>query len=558
MYRLLSVTISRFQPDTDDEAPVGGLDALPFAAALGTGVAAQLRRLSYVDQQTVVDVSAADLGTAVRAFLRFCDAGDIVIVHVLSHGAVHPRTAKLHVVGADGVVDPDTDVEQWLATAEGRDPHVLFLLDVCYGGTAARIDWQGNVADGERRAWVIAATDQRELAFNGRFSEATATVLARIATGGLDLAAGWQFVPARTLAQQIRREVDRLGEGGYPQRVVGTRVDLASEEYFPFVPNPRYQAGAAAALQQRSAVDSSARPFLDELDEALDWRHFAARAAGTGSEADPGRPGAFRGRSPQLRRLADWLDAVPAAPGLLLVTGSPGAGKSALLGITVCAAHPVLSSLCEPLWRDRRDDLPAVNAGLVVVHARRLRLEDVVASVGRQLGCNEPLATTDALVAAVAQRAAPAVIVLDALDEASDPVAVLDEVLLPLATTCRLVVGARSWPEFQALREDAEATGGVLDLDEVPSEELRDDLAGYVTDLLRPQYRTAAQRYCARSPGPSPRCSPGRGPKRRASRVGDSSWSRSSSPGTFAAGTHCPTRPRHVTPPRLFRAPCRR
>jgi hypothetical protein len=67
------------------------------------------------------------------------------------------------------------------------------------------------------------------------------------------------------------------------------------------------------------------------------------------TEVPPGRPtrsaagriiaGCFTGRAPQLRQLFAWMDG---DGGVTVVTGSPGAGKSALLGLLVCAAHPGL------------------------------------------------------------------------------------------------------------------------------------------------------------------------------------------------------------------------
>ena len=315
-----------------------------------------------------VDLSAAELGRRVEDFLDSCAAGEVVVVHVIGHGVIHERTAKLLVVGSDGAAVPRTEVERWLTAVEGRAdtaPSVLFLVDLCYSGSVARLEWQGNVADELRRAWVIAATGQRDLAYAGRFSRATAAVLARIAAGDLDIAASFEFVPVERVAREIRREVDRLAGDGFEQRVVSIRSDPAAIPYFPFVPNPAYAAGPSVRL------DETTRPFLDDVDEALDWWHFASRAAGHTLEVEGERvrPGAFRGRRRELRVIADLFDTAT-RPGLVLVTGSPGVGKSALLGITVCATHPQLSDLTEPLCATtattcppcRRDSRPCTAA----------------------------------------------------------------------------------------------------------------------------------------------------------------------------------------------------
>lgn len=52
------------------------------------------------------------------------------------------------------------------------------------------------------------------------------------------------------------------------------------------------------------------------------------------------------------------------------MTGKPGVGKSALLGVLVCAAHEVLRDRYPELWRSL-PDVPAGNPRLAAVHARQ-------------------------------------------------------------------------------------------------------------------------------------------------------------------------------------------
>ncbi|WP_148588915.1 hypothetical protein [Streptomyces sp. WAC01526] len=75
---------------------------------------------------------------------------------------------------------------------------------------------------------------------------------------------------------------------------------------------------------------------------------------------------------------------------------------------------------------------------------------------------------------------------LDALDESIEPEAVLAELILPLAKSCRVMVGTRPWEEFAALRRTAARRDGslLIDLDQVPRARLRTELAQYVEDLL--------------------------------------------------------------------------
>ena len=95
-------------------------------------------------------------------------------------------------------------------------------------------------------------------------------------------------------------------------------------------------------------------------------------------------------------------------------------------------------------------------------------------------------------------------IVLDALDEALGAGQILERLLIPLAQArradgspvCRLLVGTRPWSEFAPLFDLARQAGEVLDLDAIPAEERRCDLADYVAGLLEllPGYSSTAHR----------------------------------------------------------------
>lgn len=93
--------------------------------------------------------------------------------------------------------------------------------------------------------------------------------------------------------------------------------------------------------------------------------------------------GCFTGRAPQLRKLAAWMDG-DGDGGVTMVTGGPGAGKSALLGLLVCAAHPQLRHATQDVWRTAAAR-PSENPALAAVHARQRSIAEVVASLGRQL-----------------------------------------------------------------------------------------------------------------------------------------------------------------------------
>src|SRR5262249_38018089 len=136
-------------------------------------------------------------------------------------------------------------------------------------------------------------------------------------------------------------------------------------------------------------------------------------------------------------------------------------------------------------------------------HVRELDPAAALGQVAKQLSLRDASGawTVPAFVSAVNERAAPPVIVFDAVDEAIDPGAMVtmlrelaDAERQDATPSCRLLVGTRSgahWPEMASLLRRASSTGSVTDLDDEPREQLRTDLHGYVTDLLRmhPAYR---------------------------------------------------------------------
>ncbi|MBR8642692.1 hypothetical protein KEF29_33695 [Streptomyces tuirus] len=131
---------------------------------------------------------------------------------------------------------------------------------------------------------------------------------------------------------------------------------------------------------------------------------------------------------------------------------------------------------------------------MAAVHARQRELDDLVTSLARQLRLDQPPDgwSPEALVEAVTASDVPPTVVVDALDEATEPVRVTDELLLPLARSrrpdgeagCRLLVGARPWEEFAALQRAAAGAGLLIDLDVADPSEQRQDVRDYLAISL--------------------------------------------------------------------------
>jgi hypothetical protein len=532
-YRALTIGVSEF---TEPSYP-----PLREASRLADELRGELAALKYAcDDPAPAGWTSEAVGAAVLGAIKAAAADDVLIVHILTHGEVSDETGKLYVIGRDASRDVQAEVEVWLTavqdrkktsgdTGEQASPLVLFMLDTCQSGTAARLPWQGATADGSGRAWVIAACGPQEQAFNGRLTRAATSVLRRLRNWELDIAPAFEFVPLPKVAQEISAEVARLAreEGdGLPQQVTGTRLDISAvPPDLPFFRNPAHPLGghvapppgtepALASFSDGIREPRTTRPSPAGTPDAwpagtkalpqhpgLNPDHFVDRARGHGQILAAPEAGCFTGRLDQLNELVPWMQGWHAGERqrtLSVVTGGPGVGKSALLGVLVCAAHPGLRDATKTLWNEARQAPPEIRH-LVAVHARQRDLADVTGCLGRQLnaeaGAPDGPSDPAGLVAAVAaaQGKVP-VIVLDALDEATGPQAIVDQLIVPLVEArrpdgtpaCRVLVGTRR-DGFEGLLSAAAAQGGLIDLDDTNRDQLLADLSGYVGKLLRTQ-----------------------------------------------------------------------
>ncbi|WP_326771167.1 AAA family ATPase (plasmid) [Streptomyces sp. NBC_01591] len=324
-------------------------------------------------------------------------------------------------------------------------------------------------------AWVLAASSGGEDAYDGRFSIALAQVLEEVADTGLDTDPARSHVEFQLVAKQVAHRVARTP--GMAQSVQSTAMVLAADEpALPFFPNGAFDPAEARLAE----VDPVLRVFLGRQDK----RHFVDKAGDQ-----------FVGRRSQLRALAPWLDDVEAG-GLRVVTGNPGVGKSALLGALVCAAHPELQEVA-PYMRARLSHdpqgCPSVAHQLAAVHARGRSADEVLTTIARQLrlGPAAEAGNATALVNLLPDTGEVPAVIVDALDEASEPDRTCTE-LVRLARAVRsdgqpvvrLTVGTRPWPQFSALLDLARAGDGLIDLDDADPDEVRGDLTAHLTGRL--------------------------------------------------------------------------
>ncbi|NLU81006.1 AAA family ATPase [Micromonospora sp. HNM0581] len=213
---------------------------------------------------------------------------------------------------------------------------------------------------------------------------------------------------------------------------------------------PEMKLGALSAWRVEDADDTALSAWgwtLSSDGEA--GRHWLPRARGVAVDTEGGAR--FRGRSTALRHLVNWIDQPGPATRPLIVTGSPGVGKSAVLGrIVTTADRKIAASL--------PDDDVAVRATpdsvSCAVHAKGKTALEVAAEIARAVAVDLPSTPADLIPAVrerLERRPARFTLVIDALDEAADPDQarrVVDDILRSLARDCgrygaRVLVGTR-------------------------------------------------------------------------------------------------------------------
>ncbi len=334
--------------------------------------------------------------------------------------------------------------------SESGIQRILLIIDTCYAGQggvdAARALATGlgtrlsttRAADEHQLTAfsVIAAARSHELAEDGVFTHALQTAINDPDLGG-------HRQPKLYLEQVVDRVNEVLAEHSPYQHVaLGT---LPSGEGFSFIPNPRYAPDipdeGMDLAEQRTWTSLEGRRRREELRT-----HFGPR--GRGTDAYTGTAGSyFTGRSAALTELTAWLDGRSRRLGRCsIVTGRGGVGKSSLLGRLALLADPLLRAALPDI--DHKA-IPPHQRLHAAVHARHKLLEDITAGIADAAG----LAETDPerLVAALASRTEPLVVVVDALDEAgtatgdAEPHRIAAALLAPLSqlSCVRLLVGAR-------------------------------------------------------------------------------------------------------------------
>ncbi|MEW2623269.1 caspase family protein [Streptomyces sp. NPDC048106] len=370
---------------------------------------------------------------------------DYVVVYFAGHGEVRENTGEHILITAD--TRPDDLAFTSLRTEElaralvEETPlrRVLLMLDTCESGSggaqvAARAvvtDPSWRDAGAERGFVVIASTQPYQLALPGAFTEGLVRAVHSLATVG-SLPGS---LPIDSVVAMMRGQD---GPAAGTQQVVWDAVRLTGT--LPaFLPNPRAAATADTVdlMLTRRAEQQALR--REEFSRELLPKARASLGGGRWN---------FCGRHEALRAVTDWLndDKAKTTAGLV-VTGAPGSGKSALLGLVSALAHPD--------WRRTvplhdlgltEDQLPCPGRVNAIIYARGATEAAVLAGIAAAAGSGAQ--SVGALIEHLHRWPEPVTVAVDALDEAAAPEELVATVLRPLldyggGTRFRLLLGTR-------------------------------------------------------------------------------------------------------------------
>lgn len=349
-----------------------------------------------------------------------------------------------------------------------RTRRLLLILDTCRSGqgalnlaeAAARLAPVQQLDGESEGVWVIAASRPAEEAEDGAFADAFVQAIAREQAHASPI---HRYLSLDSITEQVNLI---LAQRDLRQRAAYTPASL-SKLIPPCLVNHNYRPNLPAG------VDLDTRAALArEIDT-----HWAPKARGLTANTSAGWY--FAGRTAALRELVAWIREPDADARVRVVTSDPGSGKSALLGRLVLLSDPDTRRLV-PLADAPTELAPPEGSIAVALFARSKTVAELLAELAEQSGTaleGDPLAE-------LAAREPPALVVIDALDEATNPRRVIEDLVAALHRPAspgggpRLIVATRR-PWVGVLPADRVE----LDLDD-PAYLGPTDVSDYVTSLL--------------------------------------------------------------------------
>ncbi|MGW5052545.1 hypothetical protein [Actinokineospora sp. NPDC004072] len=355
----------------------------------------------------------------------FCRSGerhpdDLVVVYLAAHGDVLDDAGFEHqLLMADSEPDnpvfalPSADLARAMLLRT-RVRRVMLLLDTCYSGRGGQDMIAAAVSKFAQR-WgavdgagfvVVASAQPHEQAYAEAFPELLHEAVQALSVAGY----GPDVLDIGAVVERMNRNPRRPPD----QRIGWNSVGLSG--FVPaFLPNPRHDArlnGADLRVQQLAEWEARA-----EQREVEYRQRFLTKAM-----AHHGVDGEwwFAGRHKALAAMTTWLSTPGANRRVLVVSGGPGSGKTAVLGLVATLAHPDRRQMV-PTTTLRLDHstIPPVGSVDLEIHATGLTADEVRSRIAAVVGTTAT--STDEFITALAERGRPWTILVDALDEAADP-----------------------------------------------------------------------------------------------------------------------------------------
>ncbi|MEV8328778.1 AAA family ATPase [Kitasatospora sp. NPDC056731] len=384
--------------------------------------------------------------------LAEADDDDALVLYITGHGvAGRSNRHYLLLPGSDnehllGTAFPTSEVIA--AVLDSAAAHVLVLVDSCFSGTLqAELNtllldlpaWRRNIPG----TAVVTSGHFEDRPKVGEFCELLALALDYVKDEASGYAA--EHLSFAEWEEILQRVGDRRPELIAAQWI---RPSSRRREASACLPNPAYRPAehlVAPALRQLAVPT---RP----LEE-----YWLSRASGRPREEDPGWY--FRGRTELMRALVGFLTGPPE---VMEVTGTAGSGKSALLAQIVTLTDP--GFLTDPRFAEAVGNLPddvlpeqgTVDAAMLARNkSSRTMVEELLATIApdRPEADSVPVQTLlDAIQDHTRATGRPMTLVIDGLDEAEEPQALIGDIILPIARLhdddheplVRLLLGIRS------------------------------------------------------------------------------------------------------------------
>lgn len=384
-----------------------------------------------------------------REFCRSPDRrpDDIVAVYIAGHGELLDNDEYVLLTSdtnPDDLYDalpPSTLARKILAGTKVR--RLLLMLDTCFSGQggnellASMAKLKSNWRERDAGLTVITSAQPNELARTGAFPDLLTEAVTSLATAG--------YTPELLALDAVVNATTRNPKRPDFQHI-GLEIIGLTGEIPPFLPNAKHSSRLShtdMALQQAAEWDEQ-----DKRRDVEFRTRLLRRAMGHRDEHQVGWW--FSGRHQALGDITGWLRELPVGRPALVVTGGPGSGKTAVLGLLAAVSDPEyrrtvpLSSLGLSA-----ELLPPPKAVRTAVYAQNLTDQQVVRALAAALRLPQVETVADLLnhLDAGPEPERPRVVLIDGLDEAATPHALCSQVLRPLmelaGARLRLLLGTR-------------------------------------------------------------------------------------------------------------------